>query len=46
MQIKYQEDKQMGKVLGIVISSIAAATAILGIIFFSVKRGRNYRTNN
>lgn len=28
----------MRKVLGIIISSVAASTVILGIIFFSVKR--------
>ena len=33
----------MRKVLGIIISSVAAATAILGIVFFSVRRSRKYQ---
>ena len=35
----------MGKVLGIVISSIAVVAAILGVIFFSVQRSKKYRLN-
>jgi len=33
----------IGKIIGIIISSVMAATAIFGIIFFSVKRKRKCR---
>ena len=35
-----------GKVVGIIISSVLAAMAVFGIIFFAVKRSRTNRTEN
>jgi len=33
----------MSKVIGIIISAVTAAAAILGIIFFSIKKARKYQ---
>jgi len=30
----------MGKAIGIIIGAVAAASAIFGVIFFAVRRGR------